>query len=96
MTGVTGESVLPVEDFSSLKPPTGITESRVTSVTEQFLAGTRVRLVCAREWTGEVIGNSGPDGNVKVRWLVGMEHAIGTHSPVRGIPSRCYCQRSDF
>ena len=80
MTAVTGESVLPVENIFPQKSSTGITESRVTSVTELFPVGTRVRLVAAPEWTGEVIGIEA-DGTVRVQFQVFDLSVTGKHNP---------------
>lgn len=81
MTDVTGESVLPVENIFPQKSPTGITESRVTSVTEQFPVHGRVRLACDPSWQGNVIAHD-PDGAVKVTFRIGdMLLATGKHSP---------------
>ncbi len=80
MTHVTRESVLPVENIFPQKSPTGITESRVTSVTEQFEIGCRVRLLHDPSWVGEVVGREA-DGTLKIQFQVFDLSVVGKHSP---------------
>lgn len=80
MTHVTRESVLPVENIFPQKSPTGITESRVTSVTEAFPVGSRVRLAAASQWVGEVVGHEA-DGTVKIQFQVFDLSVVGRHNP---------------
>lgn len=49
------------------------------TIAEQFPIDTRVRLACAPEWCGAVIGSDGV--TVMVRFQVGTESVIGTHNP---------------
>jgi len=60
----------------------------------QFEVGTRVRLVAAPDWCGEIV--SVEADSVKVSWRVGDSLAVGTHSPdaleamdrVGGLPTK--------
>jgi hypothetical protein len=47
---------------------------------QQFEIGTRVRLLHAPEWIGEVCGHD-PDGSVRVQFQVDALSVVGRHSP---------------